>query len=207
MPPRDVKNPIEPVRNVIDRFKLRQLLRCLGISVGEAASYTGISSASFSRTLTRRGEFTAVSVALQRLSLLADLIDGVVEMEARRIRWVRQRLPKHATQMQARILIYLRDEDLPPWFELPFASAHRVAMARIAGVRGYRASLVAFDRGAYFDWLGPEGDNEEARMNWAIQAGLRRRFCFKIGGRYASSDVTSQMPTKRRFGGQFQSHQ
>jgi transcriptional regulator with XRE-family HTH domain len=191
---RDAETSIEPVRDMIDRFKLQHLLRCLGLSLQEAALYTGLSSATLSRILRKRTDFVRVSVALQKLSLLAEIVDDMVESEARRIRRIRQmRVPKDVPQTHPRLLIYLRDEDLPPWFALPFASAHRAAMARIARSRGYRASLVAFERDAYLSWLGPGSDDSgETRMKWAIQAPLRRRLCIKIAGRYASSDVAAR---------------
>jgi transcriptional regulator with XRE-family HTH domain len=162
------KISIARVKAKLDRYNLRDLIRSLGLSLPEAASYIGISRGRLSRTLAARPEQFEVQEVLAKLAALAVAVDGMVESETERVRRLRKtHRPNNTPVPEVKLLIYRRNEDLPPWFEFAFASVHRAAVARIARTRGCRASLVAFERDAYLKWLGLGCDNAEAHADSA----------------------------------------
>jgi hypothetical protein len=165
-----------------DERSIQSLIDDLGISLLEAAALIGVPGSALGRAAHR--PYAPLQAAMERLAIMASQVDNWVAAEIDRIR--------HAASEQSsndiRLLIYRRDEDLPAWSELRFASVHRVAMAKIAAAFPEKpAVLIVFEGGAYFDWLRGRRDDPDARKDWAAQAAVDRRFYFKIGGAFASS--------------------
>ena len=71
------------------------------------------------------------------------------------------------------LLVYRRDQDVPPWTGLPTAGCH-LALVRRVVERRPDVQLVTYNRSTYCCWLGSRPDSEELRTAWAIE--LKPRF-------------------------------
>ena len=165
-----------------DGRSIQSLIDDLGLSLSEAAALIGVPGSALGRAAHR--PYAPLQTAAERLAIMASQVDNWVAIEIDRIR----RVASEQSSSDMRLLIYRRDEDLPAWSELRFASVHRVAMAKVAAAFPDRPTvLIVFDGGAYFDWLQGRRDDPEARKDWAAQAAANRRFYFKIDGAFTSS--------------------
>ena len=82
------------------------------------------------------------------------------------------------TGAPAALLVYRRDQDVPPWTGLRTAGCH-LAMVRRVFERRPDIQLITFDRATYRYWLGARADSEEMRSVWAASRveGDRRNLC------------------------------
>jgi hypothetical protein len=64
------------------------------------------------------------------------------------------------------LLVYRRDQDVPPWTGLRTAGCH-LALVRRMFERRPDIQLITFDRATYRYWLGARADSEEMRTTWA----------------------------------------
>jgi hypothetical protein len=64
------------------------------------------------------------------------------------------------------LLVYRRDQDVPPWSGLCSAGCHLALVRRVAERRP-NVQFVTYNRAAYRRWLGSRVDSEALRMTWA----------------------------------------
>jgi hypothetical protein len=155
----------------------------LGLSSKEASVLIGLPVKAIVSGFSRRS-YAPPAAAKQKLTTLAGRVDAFVAAE---LSEVERRCLKDSSG-EPRLLIYRNDEDLPPWVDLPFASVHRVAMARVAArLHEQHASLVVFEPGSYRAWLRERDDNPDNRSAWAARVFHGQKFYFKLDGKFLNS--------------------
>ncbi len=172
------------------------LIDYLGLSSKEASLLIGLPVKAIAAGFSRRS-YAPPEAAKQKLAALAGEVDAFVATELADIE--RQSAKKFAGE--PRLLIYRSDEDLPPWVDLPFASVHRVAMARVAArLHEQHASLVVFEPASYRAWLRERGDTSDNRSAWAARVFHGQKFYFKLDGKFLNSALAHRgdEPAKTR---------
>lgn len=168
------------------RATLQGLISYLGLSSRETAQLLGIGEAALSRKLAGKERYDVREDEVATLARLAETVDQMVERASAQISaFIRQHVERQsATDEQGEtidvpLLIYRHDADMPPWAGLPFASVHRVAVARISRKIEPHGRLVLFDRASYNEWRGLRDDTQDVRAEWAgFQP--QKRFAFKL---------------------------
>jgi hypothetical protein len=163
--------------------EIHGLIDHLGLSSKEASTLVGLPIRAVVAGFSRRS-YAPTDAAKQKLATLASQVDVFVATETRDIE---RRCSKNLSS-EVRLLIYRNDQDLPPWIDLPFASVHRVAMARVAArLHEQHASLVVFEPASYSDWLRDRDDNADNRNAWAGRMSNGQKFYFKLDGKFLNS--------------------
>ena len=98
------------------------------------------------------------ALAIDRLEALARGLDQLANSTVRAM--------DEAGPASRVILVYRRDQDLPPWTQLRTAGCHLALVRRVAERRP-DVHLIAFRRGGYRRWLGARADTQEMRAAWA----------------------------------------
>jgi hypothetical protein len=152
------------------RGDLQALIDYTGLSIGEAASVVGVAHDTLSNKLRGRPRYDARPDEIAALTAVADRQDRAV---AEALRQIDALAAEHGAAGVVALILYRRDEDLPPEDDPPFASIQRMVAARIARARPDVARLVIFDRGDYEAWLGRRADTRARRAEWAAEQSLR----------------------------------
>jgi hypothetical protein len=167
----------------MDDDAIHNLMDHLGLSAKEAAMLIGLPIKAIVAGFSRRS-YAPPDAARQKLATLARQADAFVASEIRQV----ERDCAKKLSSEVRLLIYRTDEDMPPWIALPFASVHRVAMARVAArLHEQHASLVVFEPASYRDWLRERDDNPVNRTAWAARVSHGQKFYFKLDGKFLNS--------------------
>src|SRR5262249_49342435 len=115
--------------------RLAVLLASTGLTQADAAELLGVADRSVRRWM--EGVSTPPTVAIDRLEALARTLDHLAETAVQAI--------DEAGSDPAFLLIYRRDEDVPPWSKLPTAGCH-LALVRRVTERRPDVQLLIFDR-------------------------------------------------------------
>jgi transcriptional regulator with XRE-family HTH domain len=137
------------------RALLTVLLARTGLTQTDAAPLLGVSGRTVRRWI--EGVRTPPAVAIDRLAALARALDHGADLTARAL--------DEAGSAPAVLLVYRRDQDVPPWTELRTAGCHLALVRRVAERRP-DVQFVRYDRAAYLRWLGSRLDSEALRTAW-----------------------------------------
>lgn len=169
-----------------DPGELHGLIALLGLSQAEAAQIIGISHTTLSRKLAAEPRYEVRDTDVAPLQSFATAINAMIDRATTLVRKALAQPPEPPQFPVAEdwanapdriaLLVYRKDEDVPPEIGIPFASAHRTAMARIAHELKNDADvrLIAFNRAVYDNWRGSRPDTTDMRGSWARSEVLPR---------------------------------
>ena len=135
---------------------LAVLLARTGLTQMDAAVLLGVASRTFRRWM--EGIVAPRPGAISRLEGLARELDQAADVVVRGM--------GEAGAAPTTLVVYRRDEDVPPWTGLRTAGCYLAFLRRVVERRP-RVLLVTFNRCTYRRWLGSRPDSEELRAAWA----------------------------------------
>jgi hypothetical protein len=138
------------------RALLAVLLAKTGLTQTDAAPLLGVAGRTVRRWI--EGVRTPPAVAIDRLAALARSLDQVADFKVRAL--------DEAGSAPAVLLVYRRDQDVPPWTGLRTAGCHLSLVRRVVDRRP-DVQLVTDDCAAYRRSLGSRPDSEALRTAWA----------------------------------------
>jgi transcriptional regulator with XRE-family HTH domain len=145
---------------------LTVLLAMTGLTQTEAAALVGVASRTVRRWM--EGVRKPPAVAIDRLAALARAQGQVADSMVRAL--------GEAGSAPKILLVYRRNQDVPPWSGWRTAGCHLALVRRIAERRP-DVQFVTYYRGAYRRWLGSRADSEALRTDWAASRLSPSRSC------------------------------